>query len=50
MATASKKSNNNFSIKKETPKIKRKGIVSKKKSSSLKTSKNYVKSYKGQGR
>jgi hypothetical protein len=30
--------------------IKRPGVVSKKKSSSLKTSKNYVKKYKGQGR
>jgi hypothetical protein len=29
--------------------IKRPGVVSKKKSSSLKTSKNYVKKYKGQG-
>ena len=30
--------------------IKRPGVVSKKKNSSLKTSKNYVKKYKGQGR
>ena len=30
--------------------IKRPGVVSKKKSSSMKTSKNYVKKYKGQGR
>jgi hypothetical protein len=29
--------------------IKRPGVVSKKKTSSLKTSKNYVKKYKGQG-
>ena len=29
--------------------IKRPGVVSKKKSSSLKTSKNYLKKYKGQG-
>lgn len=29
--------------------IKRPGVVSKKKNSSLKTSKNYVKKYKGQG-
>lgn len=29
--------------------IKRPGVVSKKKSSSLKTSKNYVKKYRGQG-
>ena len=32
------------------PKKNRKGIHSKKKSSSIKTSKNYVKKYKGQGR
>lgn len=32
------------------PKRKRPGIISKKKSSSLKTSKNYRKKYKGQGR
>jgi hypothetical protein len=31
-------------------KIKRKGIHSKKKSSSLKSSKNYTKKYKGQGK
>jgi len=31
-------------------KIKRPGVHSKKKCSSLKTSKNYVKSYRGQGR
>jgi hypothetical protein len=30
--------------------IKRPGVVSKKKNSSLKSSKNYQKSYKGQGR
>lgn len=30
--------------------IKRPGVVSKKKNSSLKTSKNYKKAYKGQGR
>jgi len=29
--------------------IKRPGVVSKKKSSSLKTSKNYIKKYRGQG-
>lgn len=29
--------------------IKRPGVVSKKKSSSMKTSKNYVKKYRGQG-
>jgi len=35
---------------KETAKHKRKGVVSKKKSSKIKTSKNYVKPYAGQGR
>ena len=35
---------------KPKPAIKRPGVVSKKKISSLKTSKNYVKKYKGQGR
>lgn len=35
---------------KPKPSIKRPGVVSKKKSSSLKTSKNYVKKYNGQGR
>tara|TARA_R100001463_G_scaffold23551_2_gene56399 strand:- start:14791 stop:14928 length:138 start_codon:yes stop_codon:yes gene_type:complete len=34
----------------ETAKIKRKGIHSKNNSSKLKSSKNYKKSYKGQGR
>jgi hypothetical protein len=33
----------------EKPKIKRKGVHSKKKNSSLKTSKNYTKLYAGQG-
>lgn len=32
------------------PKVNNKGVHSKKKSSGLKTSKNYVKPYKGQGR
>lgn len=35
---------------KPKPSIKRPGVVSKKKNSSLKSSKNYVKKYKGQGR
>lgn len=35
---------------KPKPSIKRPGVVSKKKSSSLKTSRNYKKAYKGQGR
>lgn len=50
MATASKKTNNNFNIRAEKSKIKRKGVVSKKKNSSLKSSKNYSKAYRGQGR
>lgn len=41
------KTQTNFKLAK--PKVKRKGIVSKKKSSKLKTSKNYLKRYKGQG-
>jgi len=35
---------------KPKPKVRRPGVVSKKKNSSLKTSKNYKKKYKGQGR
>lgn len=35
---------------KPKPAIKRPGVVSKKKSSSLKTSKNYKKAYRSQGR
>ena len=35
---------------KPKPAIKRPGVVSKKKNSSLKTSRNYKKAYKGQGR
>lgn len=38
------------STKLEKPEISRKGIHSKKKSSKLKTSKNYKKRYRGQGR
>jgi hypothetical protein len=34
----------------DKPKIKRKGIHAKKKTSNLKSSKNYVKAYSGQGR
>ncbi len=37
-------------VKYEKPSINRKGVHSKSKTSSLKTSKNYKKSYKGQGR
>jgi hypothetical protein len=40
----------NESIKLEKKKISRPGVHSKAKSSSLKESKNYKKSYKGQGR
>ena len=32
------------------PKVSRPGVVSKKKNSSLKTSKNYTKKYRGQGK
>lgn len=39
-----------FSGAKETVKIKRKGVHSKSRNSSSKSSKNYVKKYKGQGR
>lgn len=35
---------------KQKPKVSRPGVVSKKKNSSLKTSKNYVKKYRSQGR
>jgi hypothetical protein len=45
MAKASKE----ISKWKVKPKVKRPGVVSKKKNSSLKTSKNYVKPYRGQG-
>ena len=38
------------SVKKVKSKVKRKGVVSKKKNSGLKSSKNYRKSYVGQGR
>lgn len=37
-------------IYKKKPKVKRPGVHSKKKTSSLKTSKNYRKPYRGQGR
>jgi hypothetical protein len=42
--------NKNESIKLDKKKISRPGVHSKTKSSSLKESKNYKKSYKGQGR
>lgn len=40
----------NTSVFKVAPKVKRKGVHSKTKMSASKTSKNYVKSYKGQGK
>lgn len=44
------KANKELAKWKPKPAIKRPGVVSKKKNSSLKTSKNYKKSYRGQGR
>jgi len=35
---------------KKKPKVKRPGVIAKTKTSKCKTSKNYIKSYKGQGR
>jgi hypothetical protein len=46
----SNKSSLGVSIRKAKPKVRRKGIVSKKNNSGLKTSKNYKKRYRGQGR
>lgn len=45
-----KKSTSNTPAKLEKKKVKRPGVHSKKKTSTLKTSKNYTKLYKGQGR
>ena len=45
-----KKTTSNTSYKLEKKKIKRPGVHTKKKTSTLKTSKNYTKTYKGQGR
>lgn len=39
-----------ISVKIEKPKVRRKGIHAKTKSSKLKSSKNYLKKYRGQGR
>ena len=51
MATKKKSSSANaFSHYKAKPKVRRKGIVSKKRTSKLKSSKNYKKQYQGQGR
>ena len=47
---ATKVKTNTASSFNQKPKVSRPGVVSKKKSSSLKTSKNYVKKYKGQGK
>jgi len=46
----SSKSSLGVSIRKTKSKVRRKGIVSKKNNSGLKTSKNYKKRYRGQGR
>jgi hypothetical protein len=40
----------NTSVFKQTPKIKRKGVHAKTKTSASKSSKNYVKPYNGQGK
>lgn len=50
MAKAKKTNTSSVKIHIKKPKVKRKGVVSKKKSSKLKSSKNYLKRYKGQGR
>jgi len=51
MATKKKSSSASASsLYKAKPKVKRKGIVSKKRTSKLKSSKNYKKQYQGQGR
>ena len=44
------KKSNSTSIRIVKPKIRRKGIHSKKKNSGLKSSKNYTKRYRGQGK
>jgi hypothetical protein len=50
MATKkSTKTTSSSSLYKEKPKVNRKGIVAKTKSSKLKQSKNYRKAYRGQG-
>mgnify|MGYP003475977931 CR=1 FL=1 len=50
MAAKSSDKKMNISQFRENPKIKRPGVHSKKKTSKLKTSKLYKKSYKGQGK
>lgn len=40
----------NTSVFKSSPKVKRKGVHAKTKTSASKTSKNYIKLYKGQGK
>jgi hypothetical protein len=47
---AKAKSSSSVSVKKEKKKVSRPGIHSKNKSSKLKSSKNYKKRYRGQGR
>jgi hypothetical protein len=47
---AAKVKTNTASTWKPKPKVSRPGVVSKKKNSSLKTSKNYRKAYRGQGK
>lgn len=49
MAKATKKSTGSV-VRLDKPKVSRKGIHSKKKASKLKSSKNYKKRYRGQGR
>lgn len=49
MAKTSKKASA-IPVRIDKPKVNRKGVHSKKKSSKLKTSKNYKKRYRGQGR
>jgi hypothetical protein len=44
------KKQTNTPLKKEKIKVRRKGVHAKTKSSSLKTSKHYLKPYKGQGK
>jgi hypothetical protein len=50
MAKTKKTSTTSAKVHIKKPKVKRKGIISKKKSSKLKSSKNYKKAYRGQGR
>ena len=47
---AKAKTSNTISVKKEKKKVSRPGVHAKNKSSKIKTSKNYKKPYRGQGR